>query len=245
MNSTHCDKNASEPTDATDDQLDNQTREFIDALDHSSFDVDNIEVSTENALHIVEATLQNVGQRNGLKQYARRYDFGEADFVPQRSQDGDSARVKLCRYLDEDATTSDRRDNSTNPRPILPDSWSWTNRRGEGNDVFEHDEADLSVTISKRSGRTARHDDFTWVGTIRRGESPGEPLTWGGSMSLDAMYAATAKFAAGASNGDYHPSDHAPDDPWEWDRPRWPDVLGYDDASADPREWTQTTDGDA
>jgi hypothetical protein len=243
MSSTPDDNNASEPTDSDDDQLDDQTREFIDAINHGSFDVQNVDVSTETTLHVVEATLLNVGQRNALKQYAKRYDFRETDFSPSRtdSGSGDTARVKYNRRLNADANAGPSR-STDDPVPVLPDAWS--HQRGDGDDVIEHDDTSLTVSISKQYGRSMKHDDVKWHGTIRRGDGPGEPLTWGGAMSRRSIYAAAAKFAAGVANGGYRPSDHAPEDPWEWERPQWPAVLGYDDFGADPREWTRTKDSD-
>lgn len=247
MSSTRSDKNASTPSDPDDDQLDAQTREFVDALDHSSFDTSDIDANAENALHVVEATLQNVGQRNALTQYAARYGFDEVDVAAGRTDSDDTARVRFCRRVDDADSTSNSGDSwRDTPVPVLPDDWS--HRRGDGDDVFEHDETDLTVTITKKHGRTMRHDDVKFHGTIRRGSGHGEPLTWGGTMTRAAVYATAAKFAAGTPAGEYDPEDHLPGRVVDQERPRWPDVLGYDDYAASQQEWLADADeneGDA
>jgi hypothetical protein len=242
MSSAHCDKNASD-----DDHLDAQTREFVDALDHGSFDIEDIDATIQNTgtLHVVDATLRNVGQRNALTQYAIRYGFTEAAISAGRTDAADSARITFHRRVDTTDAPTTVPDSSwrDTPIPVLPDGWS--HRRDDGDDIFEHDDTDLTVTISKRHGRTMRHDDVQWTGRVRRGDGYGEPLTWGGTMSRAAIYATAAKFAAGTPDGDYDPEGHVPDRVSDRDRPRWPDVLGYDDAGADPSKWTQTEGGDA
>ncbi|WP_135827289.1 hypothetical protein [Halorussus halobius] len=242
MSSTRCDKNAS-----NDDHLDAQTREFVDALDHGPFAVDDITATAENAgaLHVVEATLHNVGQRNALKQYAQRYEFRETQLAADRTDATDTAHVRFARRPDtSDETAQPDSGCRTSPTPILPDDW--THRRGNGEDVFEHAETDLTVTISKRYGQSGRYDDVTWSGMIRRGDGHGEPLTWGDVLSQGAIYAAAAKFAAGTPDGSYDPEEHLPDSIADRDRPRWPDVLGYDDADSTQRPWlADQTDGDA
>ena len=118
----------------------------------------------------------------------------------------------------------------------LPNGWNY--RLEDGRDVFEHDETGLRVRIWKRYGQSTRHDDYKWHATIRHGEDGvGEPLTWDGDNSRDSLYAVTAKFAAGTPDGEYDPADHEPDGAWEWERPRWPAVLGYDDEFANIHDW--------
>ena len=118
---------------------------------------------------------------------------------------------------------------------VLPDGWTYSD---EHDPRFEHEETGLTVTLSKQYGQSARHDDYRWTGTIRVAEDRvGEPLTWGGRNDRDELLAVAAKFAAGTLDGAYDPANHEPDGAWEWERPRWPSVLGYDNEFADIREW--------
>jgi hypothetical protein len=123
------------------------------------------------------------------------------------------------------------------PSPVrLPDGWEY--RVDAGVDVFEHTETGLRVRIQKQYGQSMRHDDYEWIATIRRGsDGIGEPLTWGGYNDRDELRAVVAKFAAGTPDGDYDPSEHAPENVWEWECPQWPAVLGYDRAATDARDW--------
>ncbi len=237
MSSVPNDKNTSKDSD---EQYDSQTREFINALAAGQFHLKDIDATAENNLHTVEATLTEVGQRNALEQYAGRYDFREISFDPDYDDSGDHARIIFRRRVSDDDRTPSRRTDS--PMPVLPDMWS--HNRDGGDDIISHDETGLTISIKKQYGRTGRHDDVRWQGRIRRGDGHGEPLTWNDSMTREAAYASAAKFAAGNPDGDYDPEKHLPESIADRDRPRWPDVLGYDDATADSREWT-CTDGDA
>jgi hypothetical protein len=142
----------------------------------------------------------------------------------------------------KDVSTENCTEQSEPESPVqLPDDWSY--RVEQGRDVFEHDETGLRIRIDKQYGKSARHDDFEWHGTIRRGtDGVGEPLTWGGRNDRDELRAVAAKLAAGAPDGDYDPAEHEPESAWEAERPRWPDALGLDDEFADPREWTRGDD---
>ena len=118
---------------------------------------------------------------------------------------------------------------------VLPDGWTYSDEHGPR---FEHEETGLTVTISKQYGQSARHDDYTWAGTIRAGEDGlGEPLTWGGRPVREELLAVAAKFCAGTPDGEYDPSEHEPEGSWEWERPRWPAALGYDDFFASIDNW--------